>query len=404
MIEIRKVQTIDGRRIDLFIASGESRTIDAKDLTLFPALIDPHVHFRVPGLEHKETWETAVRASIAGGVTTVFDMPNTVPSCCTKERLKEKQMLIDRQIGAIPFRYHLFFGADANHLGEVAGVKEEIIGLKIYMGHSTGDLLMHEKSALEKAFKIAGEEDILVAVHAEDEAIMAANGKVYKSDDPAVHSKIRSPEAAAAAVELSIALAKKYKARLYLVHVSTEEELKLIRTAKKAHLPVYAEATPHHLFLNDDAYSYLGTKGLVNPPLRSATDTEALWEAIHDGTIDTIGTDHAPHLLEEKLAPYGKAPSGFASIELYLPLLLNAAHEQKISLAEIVSLTHTRPQEIFRLPHHEDIVLVDLQESRQVKDSALKTKAGWSPYNGWTLKGWPKFTISQGKLFDLEAL
>ncbi len=406
MIEIRKVQTTDGHRIDHFVESDAQISIEARNLMLFPALIDPHVHFRVPGAEHKEDWETGARAAIAGGVTTVFDMPNNNPPCTNYERLQEKNRLIEMQIAraSIPLRYRLFLGADAHHLHELPKMKGQIAGLKIYMGSSTGNLVMSDRDALAEAFRIAAENNILVAVHAEDEHFIQCNSKKHEHiSDPAVHSIIRSPLAAARSVALAIELAKKYKARLYIVHVSSSEELALIRDAKKERLPVYAEAAPHHLFLSDSAYAHLGTKALVNPPLRTSKDCEALWEAVRDKTIDTIGTDHAPHTIEEKNRPYGFAPSGFPSVELYFPLLLNAYHEKKISLEQIVSLTHTRPQEIFDLPLNEDIVLVDLNKRKTVEDASLKTKAKWSPYTTWNLQGWPRYTILAGKLFDLET-
>lgn len=405
MIEIRKVQTIAGGRIDLSIESEEMQILDASELMLFPALIDPHVHFRVPGAEHKETWETAARAAISGGITTVLDMPNNTPSCISKERLHEKIKRIEGQLktAAIPLRYGLYLGADQNHLEEIPKVKQEIVGLKIYMGSSTGDLLMNSLPALEKAFKIAGENQVLVAVHAEDEELIQLRSK-DKSADPASHSKIRSPEVAAAAVDLAIKLAEKHKAKLYIAHVSSRPELELIRAAKKRGLPIFAETSPHHLFLNVEEYNRIGTFALVNPPLRDAIHSKALFEAIHDGTIDTIGSDHAPHTIEEKKRPYGSAPSGFPSIELYFSLLLNAFQEQKISLSEIVSLTHTRPQQIFGLPLNDDVVLVDLQKKKKVDDAHLKTKAKWSPYAGRVLQGWPRYVILRGKLYDLEKL
>jgi dihydroorotase len=407
MIEIRKVQTIDGHRTDLRIESSENVIIQAEQLVLFPALIDPHVHFRVPGGEHKESWETGARAAIAGGVTTVFDMPNNTPACTTLDRLQAKTALIEGQLKkvGIPLRYGLYLGADRNHLGEISKTKERIVGLKIYMGSSTGDLLMDDRSALEEAFRIAGENGVIVAVHAEDEQLIQLNRTKYAHRTGAeTHSLVRDATVAARAVELAIGLAKEHGARLYIVHTSTREELALIRQAKRENLPVYAEASPHHLFLHTGEYAQLGTKALVNPPLRDIKDSEALWEAIYDETIDTIGTDHAPHTMEEKKLPYGKAPCGFPSIELYFPLLLNAHAQGKITLESIVSLTHTRPQEIFEIPFNDDVVLVDLKKEKKVDDSSLKTKAGWSPYAGRVLKGWPRYTILQGKVYDLEKL
>lgn len=407
MIEIRKVQTPRGRRISVFLQSNEHHAIDAKDLTLLPALIDPHVHFRIPGADHKETWETGAKAAIAGGVTTVLDMPNNSPPCWSKESFETKKLLIDVQLQSaqIPLRYFLYLGADAKHVNAISELADQIVGIKIYMGSSTGGLLVHELETLEKIFRLAAENDVLIAVHAEDEELLRKREKEYEQEnDPRVHSLIRNPEVAAKAVKLAISLAAKYGTRLYIVHVSSKQELDLIREAKGKNLPVYAEASPHHLFLNDLAYHTLGTKALVNPPLRSQKDVEALWEGVVDRTIDTIGTDHAPHTLEEKMRPFREAPSGFASIELYLPLLLNAYHQKKLSLEQIVSLTHTRPQEIFRLPPNDDVVLVDLEEIRTVRDSKLHTKAKWSPYNGWILKGWPRYTILAGRLFDVKSL
>ncbi len=404
MIEIRDVQTTDGRRIDHFVESDEKRVIDGSGMMLFPALIDPHVHFRVPGSEHKEDWMSAAAAAIAGGVTTVFDMPNNTPSCISLARLKEKMKLIDEQLkrAKIPLRYYLYLGADQNHLDQIGIVKDHIVGLKIYMGSSTGDLLMDRPEALEKAFRIAGEHDVLVAVHAEDEEMIRVRKQEHPGKtDPSLHSVIRSPEVAARAVDQAIELAEKYHVLLYIVHVSTREELKRIRAAKKKGLRVYAEATPHHLFLDTGLYKKMGTFALVNPPLRAPEEREALWEAVHDGTIDTIGTDHAPHTIEEKKRPYGEAPSGFPSIELYFSLLLNAHHEGKMSLKEIVKLTHTRPQEIFRLPINDDLVLADLKKKWTVEGARLKTKAKWSPYDGQVLHGSPRYAILKGKCFEL---
>ena len=404
MIEVRDVQTLDGKTTNYFIESVIHRTIDAKGLTLLPALIDPPVHFRIPGAEHKEDWRTAAKAAIRGGVTTVFDMPNTTPSCITKERLEEKMKLIDSQLfdAKIPLRYRLYLGADRSHLNEIGKTKREIIGLKIYMGSSTGDLLMDDKASLERAFEIAKKEDVLVAIHAEDEEMIQKLKKKHEGKtDPALHSVIRPPIAAARAVEQAISLVQKYHTRLYIAHMSTKGELDLVRAAKKQKLPVFAEATPHHLFLDDRLYGKIGASALVNPPLRSQREREALWEAVHDGTIDTIGTDHAPHTLEEKKRPFGSAPSGFPSIELYLALLLNAYHEKKISLEKIVSLTHTNPQEIFRLKPNSDVVLIDLNKIKRIDNPSLATKAKWSPYEGWTLKGWPRYTICQGQVFDI---
>jgi dihydroorotase len=400
MIEIRNVQTVDGKKVNHQV-KGENQIIEAKDLTLLPALIDPHVHFRTPGAEYKEDWKSASLAAIAGGVTTVFDMPNNSPSCISAKRLAEKKQIIESQL-EVPLRYGLYLGADQNHLSEIAKVKNQVVGLKIYMGSSTGDLLMKDPKSLEKAFRLAAENDLLIAIHAEDEDLIEERKCKAALQGAKSHSIIRNAEVAIRAVKVAIALAKKYAARLYIAHVSTKGELDLIRKAKEEGLSVFAEATPHHLFLTTALYESLGTCALVNPPLRQSN--KDLWDAIEDGTIDTIGTDHAPHLLAEKKKPYGAAPSGFPSIELYLALLLNAHHEKKISLKKIVTLTHTRPQEIFRWPANDDVVLVDLHKKKTVDHQHLKTKAKWSPYEGMSLQGWPRYTIMKGKVYDAEML
>lgn len=405
VLELRKVQTIDGHRIDCFIPSKESRLIDAEHLMLFPALIDPHVHFRTPGDEHKEDWTTAAIAAIAGGVTCVLDMPNNHPPCSTIFALHAKEEIVQKQLDfvSIPLRHRFYLGADKRHIHEIANLKGRIAGIKIYMGSSTGDLLVDDLAVLRDIFQIAAEHDLLVAVHAEMQALLQQRKKQFAGRiDPAVHSEIRSPEVAAAAVEQAILLAEATSARLYLAHVSSFAELALIRSAKRKSLPIYAEATPHHLFLDDSAYKKLGTLALVNPPLRSRKEQDALWEAIHDETIDTIGTDHAPHLFEEKQKPYGQAPSGLPSIEFYFSLLLNAHAHKMLSLKQIVSLTHTRPQQIFRLPIDDDAVLVDLNEIRTIEPSMIRSKAGWSPYLGMTLKGWPRYTVCKSRFYDLR--
>ena len=385
----------------------ESRIIDASHLTVLPALIDPHVHFRTPGHQHKEDWRTAAKASIRGGYTTVFDMPNTLPPTITAELLYEKKKLIDSQLKevGIPLRYQLFFGADKNHFTEIAAVKNEVVGIKVFMGCSTGNLVVDDDNSLHAIFAIAATQNMLVAVHAEDEELMKERGKKYPLPAPySVHSQIRNEEVAARAVEKAISLARLYSTKLYILHVSTEEELKLIKQAKDERLAVYAETTPHHLFLDDSYYEKWGGKVLMNPPLRAKRHQYALFEAIHKGVIDTVGSDHAPHTLDEKNRPYGACPSGVPGIETALPLLLNAYNQGQLRLHEIVSLTSKRAQEIFNLSPTKDVVLVDLDKKMEVTDQNLKTKCGWSPFSGRNLFGWPIYTVLKNKLYDLAEI
>jgi dihydroorotase len=404
MIKINKVKDVHGALVDVPpIVSSQDMTIHDENLTLLPALIDPHVHFRTPGHEYKEDWRTAAKAAIRGGYTTVFDMPNTLPPTITQAYLQEKKALINAQLQevGIPLRYRLFFGADKKHLDEIVKVKNDIIGIKVFMGCSTGNLVIDDDESLEKVFRIAAENNLLVAVHAEDEHLLRQRKLQFQDrKDYAVHSEIRNIETACRAVKKAIALTEHYGTRLYILHVSSQEEIHLIDRAKQAGLPVYAETTPHHLFLDTTAYPVLKGKAVVNPPLRFTSDRHALFAAIHAGIIDTIGSDHAPHTLAEKEKPYGECPSGMPGIETTLSLLLNAHYENLLSLEEIISLTSRRACEIFNLEKNNDVVLVDLQKEVHVSENELKTKCGWSPYAGRVLRGCAVYTILDGHCFS----
>lgn len=404
VIEIKNIQTLDRQRTSLEIKSSENHLIDGSNLLLFPGLIDPHVHFRTPGLEHKENWEFAAQAALKGGITTVFDMPNTVPATITLARLKEKKKLIDEQLKAvgIPLRYGLYLGADKSHFDEIGRAKDEIVGLKVFMGSSTGDLVMDDDSSLHAVFSLAASHNLVLAIHSEDEKTIHENKEKFIGSDVRLHCKIRSREAAITATIKALSLAKMYHTRLYLLHITTKEEISLIETAKKEGVRVYAEVCPHYLFLTDAAYDTLGTKAQVNPPIRTKEDKEALWTAVQKGIIDTIASDHAPHTLEEKALPFGKAPSGMPGVETTLPLLLNACHEGLLNLKDIVRLMKEKPEEIFNLPPNDDLVLIDFNKVQKVKN--LKTKCGWSAFDDMPLKGWPVYTIIKGKVFDFLDL
>ncbi len=403
MITIKNVLNLAGQKEDLTIPGNKTVSIDAQGkLTALPGVIDAHVHARVPGAEHKEDWKTFAKAAIKGGVTTVFDMPNNNPPCLSVDALDAKKILIDKQLEEvkIPLRYHLYLGGDEHHLEQIGLAKEKCIGIKIFMGCSTGNLCLENDQALEEAFKLAAKADILVAVHAEDREILRKNEKKYRGiSDPSIHSKIRNPYAAAEAIKKALTLAERYRSRLYILHVSSQEELNLIRKAKARGVQVYAEATPHHLYLTENEYAKQGTKVQINPPLRSEEDRQALWEGLIDGTIDNVATDHAPHTLEEKNLPYPSSPSGVPGVEMLLPLLLNAVNEGKLNLYQLVKLLRTNVETIFRLSKNNDIVLVDLNQRNTVNEAALKSKCGWSPYHGMTLTGWPVYTILKGEVY-----
>ncbi len=404
MITLKHVTFLDGKTGDVTIESEVSQEISARGLTLLPALIDSHVHFRTPGLTHKEDWVHAAEAAIHGGITTVFDMPNTIPPTITCERVKEKQTLIDHQLkeAGIPMHYGLYLGADKDHFDEIARCKGKVVALKIFMGSSTGGLVMDDDASLDTAFRLAAENDLLVAVHAEDEALIHERQKLFQGrTDPKTHSEIRNDEVAFRATKKAIELARRHGARLHILHVGTRREIEHIRKAKKEGVAVTVETTPHHLFLSMDDYAMWGTKVQMNPPLRAKDDVAAMWEALQDGTLDTIGSDHAPHTLEEKSLGYGKAPSGIPGVETTLPLLLDACNQGRITLEQIVHLMRDNVLRVFQIAPNDDYVLVDMKKRRTIDEHSLKTKCRWSPYNGRTLQGWPVFTILRGSVYEL---
>ncbi len=405
MLTFKNALLPNGTRHTLTVASAEDHIIDANALTALPGLIDPHVHFRTPGLEHKENWCSAALAAIRGGYTTVFDMPNTIPPTMTAELLADKKRLIDSQLqqADIPLHYQLFFGADKNHFSEIHKVKDQVIGIKVFMGCSTGNLVIDDDESLHAIFAIAASLDLLVAVHAEDEQLLKARKQQFTANlTYASHSHIRNTEVAVRAVEKAIALTRIYGTKLYILHTSTAAELALIHAAKQAGLPVFAETTPHHLFLDTDNYAALGGKAVVNPPLRTQTDRDALFAAIRDGVIDTIGSDHAPHTIDEKSQAYGSCPSGMPGIETTLPLLLTACHAGLLTLTDVIRLTHDNPQKIFNLTPHEDLVFVDTHTLRSVDELQLATKCRWSAFAGRELRGWPVYVVLAGKLYHFS--
>ena len=407
MLTITNILMPDQSRQTICRPYREDIQIDGSDYLALPGLIDPHVHFRVPGMEDKEDWQHASKAAMRGGITTVFDMPNTKPATTTKERLDSKFAIINQQLAEvqIPLRYKLFFGADKNNFQEIAKVKDEIVGIKVFMGASTGDLLMDDESSLHAIYALAKAYNLIIALHAEDELTIRENAQKYADEtDFSYHSKIRSPDAAKKAVELVIKLSALYNVPSYLLHVSTQVELELVKVAKQNGVPLYIETCPHYLFLDDSDYPELNGLAKMNPPLRSSQDQGYLWQALNDGLIDTIGSDHAPHTLGEKQQPLCRCPSGVPGIETTLPLLITAWQQGKLTLAKIVELLHGNPQRIFNLATNDDLVLVNIQEYRILSDEQLATKCGWSPFSGRKLTGFPHYVFTQGKFFDLRNI
>ncbi|MDO8647703.1 MAG: dihydroorotase family protein [Candidatus Diapherotrites archaeon] len=390
--------------------SGEilkaDREIDCAGKIILPGIIDEHVHFRVPGGEHKEDWKTASLAAIAGGVCTVIDMPNTNPALTTCALLEERQKIVEKD-ALVNFKFH--FGATSDNFQELENA-QEIASIKVFMGSSTGNLLVEDSKALEKIFEIAKSRNITVSVHCEDEELMRQNLEKFKRANHArFHNKIRDNEVEWKSIKKALAIQEKVGNKLHFMHVSTKEGLRFIESAKENGLKVTCEVTPHHLFLTDKDTESLGNFGKMNPPLRSGADLDALWTAIAKGTIDCIGTDHAPHTIEEKNQEYQKAPSGVPGIETMLPLLLNARSKGMISIEKIAAMCSENPARIFglegkgkiQLGFDADFTIVDLKGRTEIRNENLQTKCKWSPFNGLKLKGIVEKTIINGKVvFD----
>ncbi|MBD2202444.1 dihydroorotase [Calothrix sp. FACHB-1219] len=372
--------------------------IDATGLTLLPGVIDPQVHFREPGLEHKEDLFTASCACAKGGVTSFLEMPNTRPLTINQEALDDKLL---RASNKCLVNYGFFIGATADNLPDLLTAKPTP-GIKIFMGSMHGQLLVDQDAALEAIFS---QGDRLIAVHAEDQARINQRRQEFAGiHDLAIHSQIQDNEAALLATKLALKLSKKYQRRLHILHMSTAEEAELLRQDKPSW--VTAEVTPQHLVLNTSAYETIGTLAQMNPPLRSPHDNEVLWQALRDGVIDFIATDHAPHTLAEKAQTYPNSPSGMPGVETSLAVMLTAAKEGKCTVAQVVHWMSKAVAVAYGIPnkgaiapgYDADLVLVDLDTYRPVLREELLTKCGWSPFEGWNLTGWAVTTIVGGEI------
>lgn len=383
------------------IASSDAaniREIDADGLTLLPGMIDPQVHFREPGLEHKEDLFTASCACAKGGITSFLEMPNTRPLTIDQAALDDK---LRRASEKCLVNYGFFIGATADNLEALLKVNPTC-GIKIFMGSMHGALLIDQDALLESIFAHG---DRLIAVHAEDQARISQRRQEFAGiTDPAIHSQIQDNQAALMATQLALKLSKKYQRRLHILHMSTAEEAELLRQDKPAW--VTAEVTPQHLLLNTDAYAQIGTLAQMNPPLRSPHDNEVLWQALLDGVIDFIATDHAPHTLEEKAQGYPNTPSGMPGVETSMALMLTQAMQGRCTVPQVANWMSTAVAKAYGIPnkgaiapgYDADLVLVDLETYRPVRREELLTKSRWSPFEGWDLTGWAVVTIVRGQV------
>lgn len=394
----------DFRMSRLLAANPEAEVRELAGKHVIAGGIDAHVHFREPGLTHKADIYTESRAALAGGVTTVFDMPNTNPPTVTAEALKDKISIAEEK-SAVKTGFHI--GATNSNAemicrlvreGDVeTGIRpEEIAGVKVFMGSSTGNMLVDEKSTLDMLFSI---KEKPVLVHCEDEQTIKENLQAaiekYGEEIPfEEHENIRSRKACIKSSIRALELAIKHGTRLVLCHISTKEEIEMVRAAKSNNPDIVAETSCNYLWFSNEDYSRLGSRAKCNPSVKTPADREALREALAAGLIDTIGSDHAPHLPSEKDACYTKAPSGLPSIQQTLPVLLTIAAEDEIPLTRIASVFSEKASDLYRLDRGRiakgqkaDMVVFDYEKKFTVKAEDQKSKCGWTPYEGVTLKG-----------------
>lgn len=385
--------------IGSFDEAGE--IIDCTGLHIAPGVIDTQVHFREPGGEHKETLETGMMAAAMGGVTSIFEMPNTHPLTTTPEALQDK---LDRAAKAAWTDYAFYFGGTQENAGNLKEWENlpGVCGVKIFMGSSTGDLLTDTDEALEAVLS-SGKR--ILAAHAEDEAMMIENKEKILGDskDVAMHPKWRSAEGCLNATIRLVKTARKYGRRVHVLHISTKEEMEFLAQHRDI---ASVEVLANHLTLcAPECYERLGTKAQQNPPIREQEHQQALWQAINDGLVDILGSDHAPHTLEEKSEIYPASPSGTPGVQTLVPVMLNHVNEGRLTLERLVDLLCYGPARIHQIAgkgriargYDADFTIVDMNKETTISNAQQKSTAGWTPYDGITVKGWPIMTIIRGQ-------
>ncbi len=393
----------DGIIIDAHASSSATadQIVEADGLHLIPGVIDDQVHFRDPGHTHKEDLRTASMACAKGGVTSFLEMPNTNPTTTTLEALDDK---LELAAGKSLVNYGFYVGATPDNL-DVLKAATRTPGIKIFIGSSTGTLLVNEQEALETIF---AETTLPICAHLEDETTVRSNFQrlIGNADeaDIKLHSEIRNHEAAVIATKRAIDLSSRHNHRFHVLHMSTADEVPLIHEAKANGTPVTAEVCPHHLFFNVDDYPRLGTRIQMNPSIKTKEDNSGLWQGLLNGDVDMIATDHAPHTLEEKSRPYPKSPSGIPAIENSLMLMLDQVNKGACSLEQVVRWMCSKPAEVWSIAnkgqirerYDADLVLVDMNATHTILDENQLTKTKWSPWHGTTLQGMPVGTWVMG--------
>ena len=372
--------------------------IDCTGLHILPGVIDTQVHFREPGLTHKEDLESGSLAAVMGGVTSVFEMPNTDPQTTDAATLADK---VKRGTHRMHCDFAFWVGGthqNARHVTELEALPGAA-GIKVFMGSSTGSLLVEDDEGVAAILKNTRRR---AAFHSEDEMMLRERKNLRVEGDPSSHPVWRSPEVALRCTERLVRIATAAGARIHVLHISTAEEIEYLRHHKDV---ASCEVTPHHLTLDgDEAYRRLGTLVQMNPPVRGKDVRAALWRGIANGTADVLGSDHAPHTLEEKAKPYPNSPSGMTGVQTLVPMMLDHVNAGRLSLERFVDMTSAGPMRLFGIAgkgriasgYDADFTIVDLKRRETIRNEWIKSKCGWTPYDGVSVTGWPVGTVVRG--------
>jgi dihydroorotase len=399
-IGVRDIGVRDGRIAGLgtFAPAAAGETVDCTGLTILPGVIDTQVHFREPGAVHKEDLESGSRSAVMGGVTAVFEMPNTDPLTVTAEALADK---VARGTNRMHCDFAFFVGGTHTNAPFVEELERlpGAAGIKIFMGSSTGDLLVADDQGLRAVLSRTRRR---VSIHAEDEPRLRERAGLRLTGDPASHPVWRDEIAALRATERLTRIAEATGARVHLLHVSTAEEIDFVGTHKDN---VSVEVTPQHLTLDATDYARIGTRAQMNPPIRAARHRDRLWQAVANGIADILGSDHAPHTLAEKAKPYPASPSGMPGVQTLVPMMLDHVAAGRLTLQRFVDMTSTGPARLFGIAgkgriavgYDADLTVVDLKRRETIRDGWIASRAGWTPYDGRTATGWPVGTVVRGR-------
>ena len=379
----------------------ESRNIfDGEGLIVLPGCIDTQVHFREPGSTDTEDLYSGSRAAIAGGITGVFEMPNTNPPTSTKTEFQRK---LDLAKNRMYCNYAFYFGATANNLIELSDLKnlEGCCGIKLFAGSSTGNLLVADEKDIEKVFQSSSK---VVAVHSEDEEILNNNKKLIKNGDVHSHPIWRSDECAISSTRRIVKIAERYNKKAHILHITTKQEIDFLSQHKGN---ITFEITPQHLTIfAPDCYDKIGTYAQMNPPIRDKSHYDKLWYAVKNNFNDTIGSDHAPHLKKNKEKEYPNSPSGMPGVQTLMTVMLNHVNDGKLSLNQLINLVCENPVKIFGIKNKgfikegfdADFTIVDMNKTIEIKNENIESKCGWSPFHGFKFKGTPVATIVGGNI------